>query len=223
MLTSLLLITIFAACQPVSGGRILGSDLALADSRLAALPSTLIAGFAAPPGANRTFRSAEIGRLARANGVEILNPPELCFTVPLRYPDREEVIQAVRRTLDPGATFEIVEVAATAVPAGDLQFPMGALEPALGGTRIWRGYVKYAETRKAPFWARVRVTDAPALRRGDTVKVEVRSGEARIHFEAVAECAARTGELVELRNPVNGKTFKARLESLSTAVLVLKL
>jgi len=62
---------------------------------------------------------------------------------------------------------------------------------------------------------------APAVRRGDAVKVEVRSGPATIQIDAVAEAPARNGDLVELRNPTSGKKFFARLESDSRAVIVI--
>jgi len=60
----------------------------------------------------------------------------------------------------------------------------------------------------------------PTVRRGDAVKVEVRSGPARIQIDAVAESAARTGEIVQLRNTSTGKIFRARLEGGAKAVIV---
>src|SRR5665213_2800506 len=60
----------------------------------------------------------------------------------------------------------------------------------------------------------------PAVRRGDSVKVEVRSGPARVQIDAVAETAGRAGDMLELRNPSSGKTFRARLEGASKAVIV---
>jgi flagella basal body P-ring formation protein FlgA len=53
--------------------------------------------------------------------------------------------------------------------------------------------------------------DPPAVRRGDSIRVEVRSGLAVLHFDAVAESRAREGEMAELRNPITGKTFHARI------------
>jgi flagella basal body P-ring formation protein FlgA len=53
--------------------------------------------------------------------------------------------------------------------------------------------------------------DAPAVRRGDTVRVEVQSGLAMLRFDAIAEANVRDGELADLRNPVTGKTFRARI------------
>ena len=59
-----------------------------------------------------------------------------------------------------------------------------------------------------------------AVQRGDAVRVEVRSGPARLHFEAVAEAPAREGDTIELHNPLNGRTFRARLAAGQQAVLV---
>jgi flagella basal body P-ring formation protein FlgA len=59
-----------------------------------------------------------------------------------------------------------------------------------------------------------------AVQRGDAVRVEVRSGPALLHFEAVAEAPAREGDMIELHNPVTGKTFRARLAAGQQAVLV---
>ncbi len=61
----------------------------------------------------------------------------------------------------------------------------------------------------------------PAIRRGDLVRVEVQSGQAVLHFEAMAQTTARAGEYAELRNPITGKTFRARAEAGSRAVIVI--
>jgi flagella basal body P-ring formation protein FlgA len=61
----------------------------------------------------------------------------------------------------------------------------------------------------------------PAVRRGDAVTVMVESGLAHLRFEAIAENSARNGEMVELRNPVNGKTFRAKLNSDRSAVVII--
>ena len=65
------------------------------------------------------------------------------------------------------------------------------------------------------------LAEAPTVRRGDPVEVEVQSGLARVRFEAVAENAAREGDVIELRNPANGKTFKARLDAGPKALVVI--
>ena len=65
------------------------------------------------------------------------------------------------------------------------------------------------------------LAEAPAVRRGDAVSVEVQSGLAHLRFEAIAETAASGGEMVELRNPVNGKTFRAKLNPDGKAIIVI--
>jgi flagella basal body P-ring formation protein FlgA len=60
----------------------------------------------------------------------------------------------------------------------------------------------------------------PAVHRGDAITVEVRSGAARLRFDAIAEAAARAGDMVELRNPDSGRTFRARVEQAGHAVIV---
>jgi len=60
----------------------------------------------------------------------------------------------------------------------------------------------------------------PVIRRGDAIKVEVRSGAARLVFDAVAQTEARDGEIVELRNPESGRTFRARAAESGRAVIV---
>jgi flagella basal body P-ring formation protein FlgA len=268
------------ACLPVSGSRILGRDLALADPRYSALPATLVAAFTAEPGKIRTLAAADLQRLAKANGLSLDNPEELCFEFPMRQVAEEDAVTAMRRVLPAEATLKVIEMQSARIPEGDLTFPLDGLDPA----GMWRGYVKYAEARKAPVWARVAITvdytavvattdlpadlpisaaslqlekitgglqreiaassisevagraparlvkagapvpvallvDPPAIHRGDPVRVEVRSGLARLHFDAIAEAPARKGAIVELRNPLNGKTFKARLDSPSSATI----
>jgi flagella basal body P-ring formation protein FlgA len=278
----------FAACLPVAGSRILGSDLALADARFAALPATLAVGFAPEPGTKRIYAAAELQRLARANGFQLADPPEICFELPMRPLSAADATVAMRRGIPPDAELTVEELSRPNLPAGQLEFPLAGLEPSAPGAQnvqLWRGYVRYADTQKASCWARVKLTarytvvvaakdlqpgqalEAAALRletrtgpldpepaatrldevwgralkrslkagspvllgiliepfavqRGDSVRVEVRSGPAHLHFEAVAEAPAREGDTIELHNPVNGKTFRARLAAGQQAVLV---
>jgi len=289
--------TAFAACLPVAGNRIVGRDLALADARFAALPATLTVGFAPAPGATRVFTAAELRRLARAYGIEVADPADICFDLPLRQIRAEDAIAAMRSALPREmqsqlADLKIVELEDVQVPAGELEFPLDGLEPpgpAAPGTQLWRGYVKYAETRKAPYWARVSASMSypvvvasrdlpvnspiataslrvetrtgplqrekpsgiaaksiaevvgrapertvkageaiplailvtpPEVRRGDPVTVDVQSGTAHLQLDAVAEGSAREGDMIELRNPSSGKTFRARLNAGSRAVVI---
>ena len=280
----------FAGCLPVTGTKITARDLALADPRYASLPPDLTIGYPPTPGTQRVFAAAELSRIASANDLRLTAPTaEVCFEIALRQVSRDEAISAMRRSLPANADVNIMELAALGIPSGDLEFPVTGLDPAPPGSegvQLWHGFVRYAGTRRAPFWARVLVTitynavfavrdiqpgvpidagdlrigtvrgpfrneapvlqiedikgrmvrspvkadslmaltllsDPPAVRRGDSVRVEVRSGLARLHFDAVAESAARAGDIVELRNPLSGKVFRARLESGSKATLIL--
>ena len=282
--------TAFAACAPVTGNRILGRDLAAADPRFSRLPATLTVGYPPAPGATRVFGPAELERLARANGLSITDPHEVCFEVPMRKVQPEELFSAMRSSLPREAELKILETAQSDVPYGELHFPVEGLEPpspTSHGEQFWRGYVAYGGTLKAPFWARVAISvkstvivpahdlppDVPirasdlqvkevagvpgrekmasaideaaglapkrmlkaglpvplaalaqpaAIHKGDAVRVEVRSGLAHVRFEAIAESAAREGEMVALRNPANGKTFRARVDSSTLAVVDLR-
>jgi flagella basal body P-ring formation protein FlgA len=65
---------------------------------------------------------------------------------------------------------------------------------------------------------KLALTDAPAVKRGETVKVEVRQGGARLELEAQAESDGRPGERIAVRNPATQKRFVARVEGKGRAV-----
>jgi flagella basal body P-ring formation protein FlgA len=50
------------------------------------------------------------------------------------------------------------------------------------------------------------------IARGDTVRVEVRSGSARLEMQAVAEAGGSAGQSITVRNPQSKKIFRARVE-----------
>ncbi len=288
LLTLVFVVTASAACLPVTGDRILGSDLARADQRFAALPATLQIGYTPVPGMNRTFAALELRQIARSNGIAWNDPgnTEVCFELPMHAPTETEFTDSMRRSLPPAAELHIVEIGHAAIPAGKIEFPLTNLEPPnTENAQLWRGFVQYTETRRLPVWARVIVTatraaviptkdlapevpieaaslrletisgplaressatriedvagrvvrrsvkagseipisaleDAPVVRRGDIVRVEVHSGSAILHFDAVAESNARAGEFADLRNPESGRIFRARAEAGSKAVVI---
>ena len=49
--------------------------------------------------------------------------------------------------------------------------------------------------------------------RGDSVRVEVSSGEAHLELDGRAEASGRRGQTIPVRNPANGKSFPARVEA----------
>jgi flagella basal body P-ring formation protein FlgA len=81
----------------------------------------------------------------------------------------------------------------------------GSLEEAAG--RVPRRFI--------PSGAALRTgwLEAPReIARGDAVRVEVRSGGARVELEARAEAAGSTGDTITVRNPVSNRRFPARVE-----------
>lgn len=274
-------IALHAECVQTSGIRLFGSDLAKADVRYSALPAGLAVAFAPSPGSRRVIPATELARIARANGLGIDQPTDLCFEFPVHAITKAEAMAAIRKSLPVNANIEIVTLSPNEVPAGELRFPPDGLD-----AQHWRGYVLYSGNLRAPVWADVRLSiplislvalrdlpaeiqidpasvravtttvsslretavlqpedvkglaprsgiraggvihrvdlePAPAVRRGDPIRVEVESGRARLHFDAVAEAPARVGDVIELRSPLGGKSFRARLESPSKAVVVL--
>jgi hypothetical protein len=199
-----------AACVPVTNDRIMASDLS------PALPSSLVVGFAPLPGEKRVFSAAEVQRIARANHVTVDELNEICFELPLKTVTKDQLASAMKRVLPAAAHLEIVGIGKAEAPSGEIEFSLSGLEPAdASGVRMWRGSARYFGTRKMALWARVKVqgplTQPLAVHRGEAVRVDVASGPARLHFEAVAESDAREGDFVALKNPLSGKTFRAKV------------
>jgi flagella basal body P-ring formation protein FlgA len=280
---------VIAGCIPITGNRILGRDLVGADFRFSALPASLTVGYAPAPGTKRVYTALELQRLAKTNGIRGVDFSDICFELPMRHLTEEDATAAMRRSLPAEAVLKIVELESLDIPGGALEFPLETLEPATAathGVQLWRGHVRYAETRLFAVWARVGVTvkftavvagkdlaadaaidagslrvemltgmlqreklatrieevqgrlprralkagsaipiailaEAPTVRKGDPVTVEIQSGLARLRFQAIADGAARDGDMVQLRNPANGKTFRARLGPGAKALVVL--
>ncbi len=105
-----------------------------------------------------------------------------------------------------------LRVESVAVPL-DSERMAARLEDVMG--RVARKPIRAGE----PIPLAILVSPA-VVHKGDPVKVEVRSGTARLVFDAVAESAAGSGEMVELRNPDSGKTFRARVAESGRAVIV---
>lgn len=66
------------------------------------------------------------------------------------------------------------------------------------------------------------LAEAPLVTTGQTVPVEVRSGRATLRFDAIVQNSARGGDYTSLRNPANGKTFRARIEAGPKAVVLVE-
>lgn len=58
------------------------------------------------------------------------------------------------------------------------------------------------------------------VRRGESVLVTAVAGGAQLRMEAVAENSGKQGDMISLRNPRSGKTFRARVEGPDQALVV---
>ena len=65
------------------------------------------------------------------------------------------------------------------------------------------------------------LTVAPEVGAGELVNVVVMNGASRVSVDALASTAARRGDMVQLRNPGSGKTFRAKVSGPGQAVIVL--
>ncbi|HXE64316.1 MAG TPA: hypothetical protein VN519_12300 [Bryobacteraceae bacterium] len=202
--------TVHAACLPVTGDRIFASDLARADARFAALPGMLPLAFTP-----HVFHTAELQRIARANGLKLDSAADVCFERELHPPAESDFLDAMRRSLPASAELNLIEMSHSPIPAGTIVFPASTR-----GAEIWRGYVQYTPTRRFPIWARVTVSMTFVARRGDTVPVEVHSGRAVIRFDAIAQKDVAPDGIADLRNPTTGRTFHARMDGTKAILIV---
>ena len=66
----------------------------------------------------------------------------------------------------------------------------------------------------------LQLTEPNDIERGELVDVEVRSGRAHLELEGRALAAGRKGDMIPVRNAVNGKTFSARVQDKGRVVLI---
>jgi hypothetical protein len=211
-------------CQAVEGDRILGKDLASANPIFAALSPDLALGFTPLAGIKRVFPPGELRRIAREHGISTIDPlASLCFERTTERLSVERLQPSLELALERASGqkethFELLDFARYGVPRGALEFDHSGPGP----SGVWRGKVIYAEGRSMPIWVKIRLGSAQlaseslrgvAIERGDQVQVEVRSGGARVTFESKAESTGHLGDLIIVRNPENGKLFRARVEA----------
>jgi len=83
------------------------------------------------------------------------------------------------------------------------------------------GRVPSRPVREGAYLDASLLTEPKQILKGDLIRVEVRTGAARISTEAVAESDARIGETVYVRNRVTGKKFAAHARQRGLAEVVL--
>lgn len=160
------------ACVPVEGDRVVVRDLAAAVPALAQWPPDTELGFTPAPGLRRVFRSAELQRLARRQGVPTEPPAEFCVERPTA-PLVPEVLQAslAAATGDPQARVQLLDWSRYPVPQGPLEFlRASAVSEGTGpeSAVLWKGFVRYGEHGRFSVWARARIeVRAPQVSAGE--------------------------------------------------------
>jgi flagella basal body P-ring formation protein FlgA len=151
-----------ATCSPITGDRILVSDIVKSVPALSALPADTMVGYAPVPGARRIFRPDELVRFAKLHGLSMDVPRSACVEWPTRSLSDEQILGAMRRTPElQSARIEIIDRSRSKAPAGEIQFPKQTLQrPATSSVTepvMWRGFITYAPNKRFPIWAKVRI------------------------------------------------------------------
>jgi flagella basal body P-ring formation protein FlgA len=152
------------ACQALQADTILARDVAAVVPDFGRVAADLHMGYVSATGAPRVFRGADLQRIARNQGFELPDAPDVCFVLKTFVPQPGEIEAAMRTTLSslPGianAKFSIIASSQHPVPTGELIFPRAGLQQPAGGARevLWRGFVRHEE-EQFPVWAKARIT-----------------------------------------------------------------
>jgi flagella basal body P-ring formation protein FlgA len=151
------------ACHAIQNEMILARDVAAVFPGFAAVAGDFHLGLISSTGAPRILRGADLQRIAKNQGVEIIDPPDVCFSLRTFIPQPEDIRTAIRQTLQDvsGIATARIEISASSqhpAPFGKLIFPRTGMQQASASQPeiLWRGFVHHADS-DFPIWARVRV------------------------------------------------------------------
>lgn len=162
VVAALLLAECARGCTAVATGRILGADLARADSRFSPIPPDFDAGFAPVPGSQRLLDARQLIATARRFRIPVENPSPLCFERATSVLTGETLRAALERVLWSGTRLEIADFSRHPVPDGEIVFSLAELprprasEP--DGAVVWRGRLKYGANNSVAIWALVHIS-----------------------------------------------------------------
>jgi flagella basal body P-ring formation protein FlgA len=160
-------ITTLPPCRPVQGEWITARDLAADNAVFTAIDPEAKLSHAPTPGTRRIFHADELKRLQRKFDLAVTALNDACFEwklEPLNV-DALRSAMAIALHVDPSA-IQIVEHSRFPAPPGPLRFSKDELTaPAgqSGAALFWKGFVEYADQRRFPIWARVRIS-VPSVR-----------------------------------------------------------
>jgi flagella basal body P-ring formation protein FlgA len=150
-------------CVTVSGGQILGKDLARAVPALARLPQATPLAPAPIFGSSRVFSASELQSIAARFSLPIVEASDVCFRFAAAPLDRVRMEAAMKKALAPGDVhLDILETTSGEVPEGLIEFTREGLgvpsTPEQPAGEIWRGNILYGSAQRFSIWAKVRVT-----------------------------------------------------------------
>jgi flagella basal body P-ring formation protein FlgA len=161
---------LLALSTPLPGCQILQTDAIFARDVAAVIPGfpqatgDLRLGYVPSTGAPRMLRGADLQRIAKNQGVDLPDPPDVCFALRTFIPKPSEMEAAMREALAdvPGIANAKIEISSSSqrpVPFGDVIFPREGLQLPAGNSSevMWRGFVRHG-AEQFPVWARARIT-----------------------------------------------------------------
>ncbi len=157
-----------------------------------------------PPGELRFAPSAaETGNERLWQGV-VFRPGQPDFRVWARVRVQVSGTRAIAAApLPPG-----LPISSAQVRAESYQGSLGLPDPSQVVGRIPRRPIPAGTAIQAQW-----LEDPAEVRRGERVEVEVRSGRARVLLEGQAQSSGRRGQAIAVRNPANGKVFRATIQN----------
>jgi flagella basal body P-ring formation protein FlgA len=156
-------------CHTIQSHTILARDVAAVIPAFSKVAADFSFGFVPGSGAPRIVAGADLKRIAKNQGMDLLDAPDICFALKTFIPQPEEIAAAIRKTFSDlpniqTAKIEISSFSQHPAPLGELIFPRSGLQFPSGTQpeALWTGYVRHPEG-DFPVWARVRIT-VPATR-----------------------------------------------------------
>lgn len=206
-------------CIAVREDQIFVRDATHAMPALNQLPAETSLGYAPLVGQRRTISADSLRTTARARGIELDQPNDLCFERAMADLTGEQIHDAMEdsfRELSGSwrvTAINVVRWGPQSVPQGQVVFPLINLPPRFTGSLndevMWRGHVSYGSVHRFPIWASVRISGTATrmvaiepLRAGLPVEPD------QIRMEECVSCApnprvARDPDLVIGRAPKN--------------------
>lgn len=199
-------------CIVVEREHITAHDLAQASPAFAALDPQFAIAPAPFAGATRRMQVTELITLAKRHGLGTQNmPPDVCFERASELLSAERLQTALTKTFGEMTPVQILDFSRVRIAANSrIEFFPPYSSPLLRGRAL-------SGDRSVALWVRIKpregsgdvLATSDSIERGERVQVEVRSGGARLGFEANTASSGHTGDSVLVRNPENGRLFSA--------------